>query len=76
VRRYPKPLDTTQEWWVFTADARYLGRVDLPSGFSVEDIGDDYIAGNYLLRKAVRPESDGILAMNVPEYDVRVYRLR
>jgi hypothetical protein len=75
VRRYPKPMDTTQEWWVFTADARYMGRVEIPAAFSVEDIGADYIAGNYLVRKAIRAESDGLSAMNFPEYDVRVYRI-
>ena len=76
VRRYPKPMDTTQEWWVFSADARYLGRVDIPAAFSVDDIGNDYIAGNYLVRRAVRPESDGLGPMNSPQYEVRVYRLR
>lgn len=74
VRRYPKPLETTSEWWVFTADARYIGRVDVPSALIVEDIGSDYIAGSYLVRKAVRPESDAI--MDQSEYEVRVYRIR
>jgi hypothetical protein len=76
VRRYLRPQETTQEWWVFTADARYLGRVEMPAALAVEDIGVDYVAGNYLVRKAVRAESDGIGANNIPEYDVRVYRLR
>jgi hypothetical protein len=74
VRRYPRPLEATQEWWVFTAEAQYVGRVDLPAAFGIEDIGDDHIAGSYLLRKAARPESDVI--MDRSEYDVRVYRLR
>jgi hypothetical protein len=74
VRRYPRPLEKTQEWWVFTADARYLGRVDMPAAFVVEDIGDEHIAGSYLVRKAVRPESDAI--MDRSEYDIRLYRLR
>jgi hypothetical protein len=73
VKRYPKPLEATQEWWVFTADARWLGRVDLPSAFIVDDISDGFIAGSYLVRRAARPESDGI--EDAPEYDVRVYRL-
>jgi hypothetical protein len=74
VKRYPKPLEKTQEWWVFTADAQYLGRVDMPAAFIVDDIGDDYVAGSYLRRKAAQPESDAI--MDTSEYDVRVYRLR
>jgi hypothetical protein len=42
----------------------------------VEDIGADYVAGNYLVRKAVRAESDALGMNNIPAYDVRVYGLR
>lgn len=73
VRRYPRPLEKTQEWWVFTADAQYLGRVDMPAAFIVDEVGDDYVAGSYLVRKAARPESD---AIEGSDYEVRVYRLR
>ena len=76
VRRYPKPLDTTHEWWVFTADAKYIGRVDVPAALSLDDIGTDYIAGNYLVRRRVQPESDGLSSINSPEYEIRVYRYR
>lgn len=74
VRRYPKPNESTQEWWVFSSEAAYLGRVDLPSPLIVDDIGEDYVAGSYLVRSVPRPESDAI--SDVPDYDVRVYRLR
>jgi hypothetical protein len=74
VRRYPKPLDTTHEWWVFTAEAKYIGRVDVPAAFSPDDIGTDYIAGNYMVRRRVQPESDGLRDINFPEYEIRVYR--
>ena len=59
---------------MFTAEARYLGRVDMPAAFIVEDIGDDFVAGSHLVHKAVRPESDAIMDNN--RYDVRLYRLR
>lgn len=72
VKRYPKPLDTTQHWWVFSADAEYLGRVDLPSALIVDDIGHDFVAGSYMVRRAAKPESDAIT--DASEYEVRVYR--
>lgn len=72
VKRYPRPLETTQQWWVFSADAEYLGRVDLPSALIVDDIGHDYIAGSYMVRRAAKPESDAIT--DVSDYEVRVYR--
>ena len=74
VRRYPRPLEMTQQWWVLSADAQYLGVVEMPAAFAVEQIGEDYIAGNFLVHRAPQLETDVISDRN--QYEVRVYRFR
>lgn len=45
VQDYHPRGEETNRWTVFDPEGRLLGRVDLPSGFTVYEIGGDYVLG-------------------------------
>lgn len=44
---YAGPSDVGRTWTVFDPDGRMLGRVEVPEGLLILDIGADYVAGVY-----------------------------
>ena len=45
VERYLMPGDTARTWTVFDHDARVLGRVVIPMGLVIGEVGTDYVLG-------------------------------
>ena len=47
VEEYRRPGDDIPTWTVFDPEGAVLGRVSLPAGLSVREIGEDYVLGVY-----------------------------
>ncbi len=45
VQEYERPRDLGQRWVVFDPSGRWLGRIEMPRGFRVTQIGADFVAG-------------------------------
>ena len=45
VKEYSRPTDERPRWSVFDREGRWLGTVETPDGFRVQQIGPDWILG-------------------------------
>jgi hypothetical protein len=45
VQRYRLPWEEANEWDVLNPDGQWLGKLDLPTGLRITDIGKDYLLG-------------------------------
>jgi len=68
VQEYAMPGTEALQWTVFDSEGQMLGTVDLPSGFTVFEIGNDYVLGDYIddlgveyvrVYALIKPESGG-----------------
>jgi len=44
---YRRPGDREQAWWIFTADGRMVGRVNVPLNLMIMDAGTDWVLGTW-----------------------------
>jgi hypothetical protein len=42
---YEPDAESVSEWTVLDSDGRLLGRVEVPAGFRIHEIGEDYLLG-------------------------------